>query len=43
MKNVAGFQSLDFVRLLVMEEDGEEVLRRGLGIRLAQKDVCAML
>ena len=41
MKNVAGFQSLDFGVFFAAE--GVEDLRRGLGIRLAQKEVCTML
>jgi len=41
MKNVAGFHSFDlafFLRAAV-----GELFRRGLGIRLIQNEVCAML
>ena len=40
MKNVAGFHSLDFD---LEGPLGFERFRRGLGIRLVQKDVCVIL
>jgi len=42
IKKVAGFHSLDF-GLNFFAAEGEEDLRRGLGIRLAQKDGWVML
>lgn len=41
MKNVAGFQSLDFGFFLAV--GGEEDLRSGFGIKPTQNEVCAML